>query len=271
MLRNLIVVSMVSVAVAGCSGSASDALMPELEDKRIRSTVNGVDIPAPLFNAYLEKVAAGDESAEAAEKALRELENSVLMADLAVRSGLADDADTRIQLALQKIAYLAQRNMAQYLENNPISEAEINEAYQKRVSAAGGAQLKIRHILLADENDALRMLDGLLAGTPWTDVETQAKAQLGNDRAGELGWFDPGSMPPALSEAVRTLRVGDFNKAPVATRFGHHILYVEDSRPFTPPPLEQVRDGLVQQLRQQRTEAYLQGLRSNATVVRRDP
>ncbi len=53
---------------------------------------------------------------------------------------------------------------------------------------------------------------------------------------------------------------------PVHTQFGWHIIRVDDTRPITPPPLEQVKPQVVQQLQQEKLQAFEENLRKQAKI-----
>jgi peptidyl-prolyl cis-trans isomerase C len=53
---------------------------------------------------------------------------------------------------------------------------------------------------------------------------------------------------------------------PVHTQFGWHIIRLDDTRAITPPPLEQVRPQIVQQIQQEKLQAFEEGLRKNAKI-----
>ena len=51
---------------------------------------------------------------------------------------------------------------------------------------------------------------------------------------------------------------------PVKTQFGWHIIRSDDIRDVAPPPLEQVRPQIVQQIQQEKLQAFEEGLQKNA-------
>jgi peptidyl-prolyl cis-trans isomerase C len=53
---------------------------------------------------------------------------------------------------------------------------------------------------------------------------------------------------------------------PVHTQFGWHIIRVDDIRPITPPPFEQVRAQIVQQIQQDKLQQFEQTLRQQAKI-----
>jgi peptidyl-prolyl cis-trans isomerase C len=63
-----------------------------------------------------------------------------------------------------------------------------------------------------------------------------------------------------------TLDKGKFTEAPVQTRFGYHIIQLDDVRPIKFPALADVRPRLQQQIQQHRIDELIRGLRAKAKV-----
>ena len=58
-------------------------------------------------------------------------------------------------------------------------------------------------------------------------------------------------MLPEFAEAAFALKPGEVTEVPVKTRFGWHVIKLEDLRTAPPPPLEQVQGEIRQQLIQE--------------------
>jgi len=71
-------------------------------------------------------------------------------------------------------------------------------------------------------------------------------------------------MVPEFEDAAFNLEVGEITSKPVQTSFGWHIIQVlgREERPLS--------EAAYQQLRQQKFEEFLQGLRDNADIEIRD-
>jgi peptidyl-prolyl cis-trans isomerase C len=65
---------------------------------------------------------------------------------------------------------------------------------------------------------------------------------------------------------VEGLQKGQSTPAAVKTRFGWHVIYVEDTRESPPPPYEQVRDRVADVLKRRQIEDYIASLREQAQV-----
>ena len=53
---------------------------------------------------------------------------------------------------------------------------------------------------------------------------------------------------------------------PVKSDFGYHVIQLDDSRPMTPPPFDQVKPQLQQRAGQQQVETLVKELRGKAKV-----
>jgi peptidyl-prolyl cis-trans isomerase C len=71
---------------------------------------------------------------------------------------------------------------------------------------------------------------------------------------------------PEFAQAATQLQKGQMTDAPVHTQFGWHIIRLDDTRDITPPPLEQVRAQIVQQIQQEKLQAFEENLRKSAKI-----
>jgi peptidyl-prolyl cis-trans isomerase C len=65
---------------------------------------------------------------------------------------------------------------------------------------------------------------------------------------------------------VRELEPGDHGREPVQTRFGWHVLKLEDTRELEAPGFDEVKQGVVASLQRQRMESYVEDLRAKADI-----
>ncbi|MBI2618860.1 MAG: peptidylprolyl isomerase [Ignavibacteriales bacterium] len=83
------------------------------------------------------------------------------------------------------------------------------------------------------------------------------------DRAGDLGFYEPGILPPAISEALSTLPLNTVGE-PVKVPYGYHIFKVTEHKPI--PSYAEMEKDLRQTYQQQRyssdLENYTRSLRT---------
>jgi peptidyl-prolyl cis-trans isomerase C len=73
--------------------------------------------------------------------------------------------------------------------------------------------------------------------------------------------FDKG-----FADAMVALGKGKMTDAPVRTRFGFHIIQVDDVRPVKVPPLAEVKPQIQQRLMQIKVDKMVSELRAKAKV-----
>lgn len=162
------------------------------------------------------------------------------------------------------------------------SESEIEEFYQGNPQYfSQPEQIKARHILIslaADATDEQRssaeqqIRDVLVLAQGGDDFAQLAETFSQGPSAssgGDLGWFGRGQMVPPFEEAAFALAPGQVG-GPVETQFGFHIIKVEDKRDASVSPLEEVRESIVDFLRQDDLprlyDEYLGQLRETAAI-----
>ncbi len=234
------------------------------------ATVNGVAIPASMVDMMVkERTAQGQPDSPEMRKAI--LENLVmqtLVASEGSKKGLDKTPETTQQLELVKQSIIANAFVQDYLKTNPVTDAMIKGEYDKMVAANGGNEYKARHILVAKEDDAKAII-----AAPTKDVkqfETLAKAKSmdpgSKANGGDLGWFDPRGMVPEFGAAVAKLEKGSFTKEPVKSQFGYHVIMLDDSRSKTPPPMEQVKEQIKQQVQRTNLKKFFDDMKAKAKV-----
>jgi len=76
----------------------------------------------------------------------------------------------------------------------------------------------------------------------------------------------PAAFDKTFSDAMVGLDKGKFTEAPVHTRFGYHIIQLDDVRQTRFPPLAEVKPRIQQQITQQKIDELVRGLRAKAKV-----
>jgi len=168
--------------------------------------------------------------------------------DPVVQRAIARASDTVLQNALLT------REIAPTLSDEAI-KAKYDKDYAGK---AGEEEVRAAHILVPDEAKAKDIIAQLEKGADFAAV---AKANSTDPSAaqnnGELGWFKKGDMLPEFSDAAFALKVGEITKTPVKTRFGWHVIKLEERRTAPPPAFDQVRDEIRQQLIQEGVQKVL--------------
>ncbi|MGI9216937.1 MAG: peptidylprolyl isomerase [Hydrogenophaga sp.] len=143
-------------------------------------------------------------------------------------------------------------------------------------------QTRARHILLRpgpqlSQNDAVTRLtqyrEQIASGKANFEALAREHSQDGSASAGgDLGWASPGQFVPEFEEAMNGLRPGAMS-LPVVSRFGVHLIRVDERRQMTLSDREQreIVRGLVREKKAaDALETWAQDLRSRAYVEYRE-
>jgi peptidyl-prolyl cis-trans isomerase C len=217
-----------------------------------------------LLESRIQKPAAQASSAERAS-AIEELTNIYLISSLPRAIELGEDSAIKAQLDLQERAILFNAFANDFLVKNQPNEQEIFNVYQEQVALKPPEEFKARHILVDTQSEALSLVEQLQGGADFTELAKEKSTGPSAPSGGDLGWFTAQSMVKPFSDAVAAMEDGSFTPAPVQTQFGWHVILREDSRDSTPPPLDSVRDALVQRLAQQKFQDFMIGLRPSVS------
>jgi peptidyl-prolyl cis-trans isomerase C len=232
-------------------------------------SVNGEALPAERGQLLLqEQIARGTADTPQLRSALREtLINQTVMAQAAVKAGLDQQPQVRARLDLARQNALAQAWQQQVLQGVQPSDAAIQAEYERQVQALGTQEVRLRHVLVADEKQAKEVHAQLKGGAAFAQVVTRFSSDASTRESGGLtDWVPLGRLSPAVAKALQGLEKGQLAAAPVETAAGWQVLRLEEQRPFTAPAIAQVRPQLIQALARQTLQAQLKTLRESAKV-----
>lgn len=152
-----------------------------------------------------------------------------------------------------------------------LTEENINEAYTAFVTEFDGREpapeFNASHIIVETEEEALALRALLDDGADFAELARENSIDGAAEGGGSLGWFGLGAMIPEFEEAVQALEVGEF-MGPLETRFGWHLVLLNDTRMSSAPELEEVREALEQNIQREAAQAELTRATEAATIER---
>ncbi|MFM0175299.1 MULTISPECIES: peptidylprolyl isomerase [Paraburkholderia] len=233
------------------------------------AVVNGTPIPKARADALIDQlVHQGQQNTPQLQTAVREeLVNREILMQEALRRGLPNRPDIKAQIAVAQQTVVLRALIEDFVKNNTPSDAEVTARYNALIKDAGGKEYHLHHILVDNEQQAKDLIAKIKAGASFEDLAKQFSKDPGSGKnGGDLDWSDPKAYVPEFADAATHLQKGQMTDTPVHTQFGWHIIRVDDVRDVTPPPLEQVRPQIVQQIQQEKLQAFEEGLRKNAKI-----
>jgi peptidyl-prolyl cis-trans isomerase C len=234
------------------------------------ATVNGTPISQKMVDLIAKRgVAAGrPDTPEARATIVDQLTLQVVLADEAIKKGLDKSPEVAEQFEAIKQSVLANAYVEDFLKTNPVSDEEIQAAYDRIKATITGSEYKASHILVDKESDAKDII-AKLKKDPSSFAKLAAersKDEGSKDKGGDLGWFDLSRMVPEFGAAASKLEKGQFTQEPVKTQFGYHVILLEDSKPIEAPPIEDVKVQLTQQIQQQNVKKQMEALKAAAKI-----
>ena len=158
----------------------------------------------------------------------------------AIKKGLDKDPAVVTQVDMAKQEFLIRAYFEDFIKRNPVTDEEIVVEYEKvKAEQSAGGQRKeyrARHILVKDEKQAKALLAQInkANGKNFAQLAKAKSEDTGSKKlGGELDWSDGSNYVKEFSDAMMKLNKGEWTKQPVKTKFGYHIILLEDVRPWS--------------------------------------
>jgi len=250
-----------SLGTAGCMNQGGKTE----ESGKVVATVNDESITEDELKAYGEARPA--QAGRASEKALLdELVSREVVYQDALRKKLDEDPEIQRKIEQSRTRVLVSAAVRKAMEESPITDEVLQGEYDKLKDRMVSSEYKARHILVDEEDLAKELIAKLDGGADFAELAKEHSTGPSGKKGGDLGWFNPKQMVPAFSKAAGELEKGTYTKAPVKTRFGYHVIKLEDKRQSEAPPFEKVKPRLTQMVKQRKAQEYIQGLKEDAKI-----
>lgn len=232
--------------------------------------VDGERIPESIFRLHSLnslQVAADDLTPEARTEVIEQLVFLQILTAEAEKLGLTGERRIAAEIELQRQQLLARAIADRYIEENPPTESELRDLYEFNLPRLSRTEYKTRHILVDTESEAADLLAQLNDGANFADLAMEHGTDSTQTEGGDLGWITPDSVVEPFADAIQTATPGEPLAAPVETQYGWHVILVEEINEQAAPGLEAVRQDLTSAARNQKLDAYANGLREAAEVT----
>jgi peptidyl-prolyl cis-trans isomerase C len=262
------------VALAACqqfksSSSTASQSSPAASSSPTVATVDGTPISRDLYEFYIKGVTgktSSDLSPEQRSQALDNLIRAELIAHEAVQQGLNKQPDTAQLMQMERLNILEQALSQKFFAGKAPTDDELKAEYNAELARMPTTEYHARHILVATEPFADKIVARLKAGEKFEDLAKAESMDSSKNNGGDLGWFTLDHMVKPFADAVSGLKVGQYTTQPVQTQYGWHVIQLLGTRPVTPPPFDQVKQRLGQVVEAKEFHDYTDGLLKQATV-----
>lgn len=244
---------------------------------KVYATVNNQDITSADIAAMIRNPKVNFDSLpkEQQKKVLEDIIEQTLLSQNAVHSDIVKTEEYKTQLEKIKQSLAVQLWAQSIAKDIKPSEADLKKYYeQHKAQLVKPLQMKASHILVEKESDAKEIIKSLEKSKSLkSDFSKMAKEKSigpSGPNGGELPWFVEGQMVPEFTQATMKLEKGTITKQPVKSKYGYHVIYLEDKKDPTTLAFEEIKPQIAQQVSQeifmQKLKAIATGLKSKAKI-----
>jgi peptidyl-prolyl cis-trans isomerase C len=237
-----------------------------------RVVVNGVVIPQSRIEAMNKELTAQGQpdTAERHQAVKEELVNREVIAQAAQKRGLDKNPDVAAQMEMARQAVLVRALFEDEVKKNPITDAQLQQEYERFKASMGTNEYKVRHILVDKEDDAKAIIAELNKGGDFAKIAKEKSKDPGSkDNGGDLDWGPSARYVAPFANAVTSMQKGQTTQTPVKTDFGYHVIRLDDVRPLQVPPFSELKEQFRQRAQQQQIQRLVMDLRQKAKVEER--
>ena len=184
------------------------------------------------------------------------------------KNNFAENEQVKSRLKRLEDALIGEVYLNTLVEQN-LTPGVLQEKYKEYLAQNPPVEeVRARHILLKTETDAKNVIGHLDAGKSFEDAAKEFSTGPSAANGGDLGYFKSTDMVKPFSDAAFALKVGEVTKVPVKTRFGWHVIKLEDRRTVTPPTFEEMKPRLLREVGRNVAVGVMEQLVEGAKVER---
>lgn len=220
--------------------------------------VNGVKITQSELNPLIEEYRQKSQKTVVKPEDKVQILKGLVRRILILQQKEADDLRKEEQIIRQVRDFENRLVVGAYLnkhvgEKLTVTDEEVKGFYQNNLQKfASPPKVKARHILLRDREEAEQVLAKLKNGGNFIELAKEYSIDLPMAKeGGPMGTIEKGRTLPELEKALFTLQVGEFSGI-VETRYGFHILMVDEIITTEYRPFEEVKESIKKGLLQQK-------------------
>ena len=196
--------------------------------------------------------------------------NELINQHLIIKQAYKDKLDQQKEiveiLKKNKDQIMAKYWLNNFLTNNT-SEEKIQNFYRKyHENFKTFKEFNASHILVKEEDKALQIIEELKIKSEFSKLAKSYSIGPSKENGGNLGWFRSGQMVKEFEEAVLKLKKGKITKKPVKTKFGYHIIMLNDIRDSQPKKINDIKQQIVKRIKQNSLSNLEKQLRKNKSI-----
>lgn len=262
-MKKVIVIAAISILLAGVnSGQAEqkEKVFAKVGKEKITqsSVARFIDQLPPPYKAQMNAQMASPEAQKELTKNIVEniIANKVFSCE-ARRLKLQEKPEVQEKINALTNQILVSEYMRELQDKIKVGDAEMQAFYEKNKDQyLDPEKIKASHILLKTEEEAQAVLKELKAGKEFDQLAKEKSICPSKTKGGDLGWFGRGRMLPEFEAAAFNLKKGDIGEI-VKTKFGYHIIRLDDRKAAEQKSFDSVKNQIENQLKQQKMDAEI--------------
>ncbi|RDU60578.1 peptidylprolyl isomerase [Helicobacter sp. MIT 14-3879] len=255
--------------IAGCI--VLPAILGTILHAKTIVTVDGTEVSDSIFIALKQQNPNFNYDAlpEAQKKQLLdEIITGILTANAAKKEGLEKTEEYRMG-SLQLLSSLWLKRQVDSLSKTVnVTEAEAQKFYNDNSPLFITQNAKLLHILVTKEEEAKNII-AEIGKVPknkikdkFSELAKKHSIDPGSKENGglidKINLSDP-NIAPEFAQEVKKMTANSYNKTPIKSRYGFHIVYLEKIDQPIKDPFTKVKTQLIERLKQKKIQEILQG------------
>lgn len=187
----------------------------------------------------------------------------IAISELAEADGMGSEVEfiARMKLLRQRALHNV---YVQKTISAKITDEEVKARFDEETSKV--EQVKARHILVKTEDEAKAIIKKLDEGADFIELAKKKSTGPSGPNGGDLGFFGKGQMVPAFERAAFALEPGKYTAKAAKTKFGYHVIKLEERRTAPPPEYDGVKAKFRQLILRERYGDLIKSTRTKLKV-----
>jgi len=227
-------------------------------EDEVLAFVNGEAITISEYNEKLKQLSKYERARYRGEEGhqafLRDLILQKIMVQKAIEDGL--DKDEEVQKKIEVLVGEVKKRVLmealikqEILDKVVVTDKEAKTYYDEhKEEFEEKGRAHARHILVATEEEAQEVRNQVDEGADFAELATEKSTDKGTaEKGGDLGYFERGKMLAEFEEVCFSMEIGAISD-PVKTKFGYHIIKLEDRKEASVKEFYEVSDEIKKKL-----------------------
>ena len=200
-------------------------------------------------------------------RVINELINKHLITKRAYSEKLDLDQNVMNLIKKNKDSILAKYWLNNFIKNET-SEENVKNFYNNYVkSFQEYTEINASHILVKTKNEAVSIINKLNNKSQFSELARAYSIGPSAKNGGNLGWFGPGQMVKEFEKAAFLLEKGNISQKPIKTKFGFHVIKLNDIRNAKPKKLNEIKNNIIEKITKISLSNLENKIRKNEKVV----